>query len=92
MQVSETKIVFIFVDYGWIITVNMISIRGPDPGTSPADQGGHCAAHMGAPDPTRMQHKQGSTGYKQPSIYKPCLLQQLAGGGQIECNRPPHSP
>ena len=39
---------------GWILTVDSLPVRGPDPGTPPADQGGHRAAHTHAPDPTRM--------------------------------------
>ena len=59
---------------GWILTVDMLSIRGPDPGIPLASQRGHCAAHTHAPDPTRMHCTQGPMGCNQPDIYKPHLL------------------
>ena len=45
-----------------------------------------------APDPTRMHCTQGPTDCKQPSMYKPSLLNQPAGRVQTGCSRPPPSP
>ena len=66
---------------GWIVTVDLLPIRWSDPGTPPAGQGGHRAAHTHAPDPTKMHCTQGPMNDKQPSIYKPNLLKQPAGWG-----------
>ena len=76
----------------WILTVYLLPIRGPDPGTTPTSQGGHRAAHTHSPDPTRTHCTQGPIDCKQPGMYKPSLLKQPAGWGQTGCSRPPLSP
>ena len=63
---------------GWILTVDLLPVRGPDPGTPPAGREGHRAAHMRTPDPTRSHCTQGPTGCKQPGMYKPSQLKQPA--------------
>ena len=77
---------------GWIITVDSLSIRGPDPGTPTTDLGGNHAAHMHMSDPTRMHCTQSLKDYQQPGMYKPILLKQPASRGQTGCSRPPPSP
>ena len=76
----------------WIITVDSLPIWGPDPGTPPTNRGGHHSAHMHMADPTRTHCKQGLTGYKQPGMYKPSMLNQPAGQGQTGRNKPHPSP
>ena len=91
MYVYMYVCMYVWMD-GWIITVDSLPIRGPDPGTPPANRGGHRAAHTHAPDPTRMHCKQGPTGCKQPGMYKPSLLNQPAGQGQTRRSKLPSSP
>ena len=79
--------IYMWID-GWILTVDALPIRGPDPGTPLAGWGGHPVAHMHAPDPTRMHCTQGPKGCKQPGIYKPCLLKKLAEFGKAVHSRP----
>ena len=76
---------------GWILTVDSLPIR-PDPGTLPANRGGHPAAHTHVPDPKRTHCKPGPTGCKQPGMYKPSLLNQPAGLGKTGHSKPPPSP
>ena len=64
---------------GWIVTVDTFRFRGPDTSSPPLNQVRHRAAHMRAPDPTNVQRKHGFIGNKQPGVYKPRLLKQLAG-------------
>ena len=77
---------------GWIPTVNSLPIRGPNPGTPPADQGEHHAAHTYPPDTIRTHYTQGPVDCKQPGMYKPSLLKQPAGWTQTGCRKPPPSP
>ena len=77
---------------GWILTVDLLPVRRPDPGTPPADRGGHCATHTHVPDPTRTHCKQGPTGCKQSGMYKPSLLNQPADLGKTGHSKPPPSP
>ena len=83
--------IYIWMD-GWILTVDLLPVRGPDPGTPPASRGGDRAAHTHAPDPTRMHCTQGPTDCKQSGMNKPSLLKQLASWGQTGCSRLPPSP